>query len=115
MACGPVVAAPTIRAPSPNPTVVVEVLSESTRRRDAGIESRDDPRIPSLRHDLMVSQDERRVEHHRRNDDGTWTFAVAESGGVVQLPVLGGALAVDDINVGEDLERPAGGVSHATR
>lgn len=107
--CGPVVAAPHDSNAITNPTVVVEVLSETTERRDAGIKFRDYQRIPSLRHYLMVSQDEHRVEHYRRNDDGTWTFAVAESGGVVQLPDLGGTLAVDDIYVGEDLERPAEG------
>ena len=105
--CGPVVVAPDDPNAITNPTLIVEVLSETTERRDAGIKFRDYQRIPSLRHYLMASQDEHRVEHYRRNDDGTWTYAVSESGGAVQLPDLGGALSVDELYVGEDQERPA--------
>ena len=103
--CGPVVTAPVDRHAITNPALIVEVLSESTEVHDQGRKFRDYQRIPSLRHYLMISQDEHRVEHYRRNDDGTWTLTVSEAGGTVRLPDLGGAIEVDELYVGEDEER----------
>jgi len=55
-----------------NPTVVVEVLSPSTRDWDTGGKFAHYRRIDALREVLFVSPEERAVEHHWRNDDGTW-------------------------------------------
>jgi len=84
-----------------NPTLLVEVLSPSTETFDRGDKFADYLRLPSLRHYLLVSTRTPRVEHYRRNDDGTWTYAVSGVGGSVELPDLGGALAVDDLYVAE--------------
>ena len=79
-----------------NPIMLVEVLSDSTESYDRGKKFRAYRRLPSLRHYLVASQDEARLEHCRRNDDGTWTLTIAEAGAKVALPDLGGDLVVDD-------------------
>lgn len=95
--CGPRETAPQDANAITNPTLLVEVLSDGTESFDRGKKFKDYQRLPSLQHYLLANQDEARIEHFRRNDDGTWTLSNAEAGGVVRLPDLGGELAVDDI------------------
>jgi len=73
------------------------VLSDSTEQFDRGKKFKDYQRLPSLQHYLLVNQDEARIEHFRRNADGTWTLSNAGLGGAVRLPDLGGDLMVDEI------------------
>ena len=80
-----------------NPTLIVEVLSDSTEQFDRGKKFKDYQRLPSLQHYLLVNQDEARIEHFRRNADGTWTLSNAGLGVAVRLPDLGGDLMVDEI------------------
>jgi Uma2 family endonuclease len=80
-----------------NPSVLVEVLSDSTEKYD-----REDKRahyrlIPSLCDYLLVSQHEHRIEHYHRNEDGTWTLRDVREGGRVELTSIGCALSVDAI------------------
>jgi Uma2 family endonuclease len=49
-----------------NPTVLVEVLSDSTERDDRGWKFRDYRTLPSLQEYVLVSQTERRIELFRR-------------------------------------------------
>lgn len=49
-----------------NPTVLVEVLSDSTERDDRGWKFRDYRTLPSLEEYVLVSQTERRIEVFRR-------------------------------------------------
>ena len=62
-------------------------------------------RLASLEHYLLVNQDEARIEHFRRNPDGTWTLSNAVAGGAVRLPDLGGDLAVDEIYLAMEFTR----------
>ena len=95
--CGPRETAAVDANALTNPTLLVEVLSDSTELFDRGKKFKDYQRLPSLQHYLLVNQDEARIEHYRRNADNTWTLSNAETGGAVRLPDLGGDLAVDDI------------------
>ena len=87
-----------------NPMLIVEVLSEGTELFDRSKKFDDYQRIPSLRHYMLVTQEARKVEHFRRNDDETWTYSVARDGGAVELPDLGGALVVNEFYEGEEQE-----------
>jgi Uma2 family endonuclease len=60
-----------------NPTLVVEVLSDSTEAYDRGKKLEYYRRIPSLREYLLVSQREPRVEQFIRQEDGTWSLKEA--------------------------------------
>ncbi len=57
-----------------NPSVVVEVLSESTESYDRGKKSSHYRRIESLRELILISPNEPLVEMYARRTDETWSF-----------------------------------------
>jgi Uma2 family endonuclease len=67
-----------------NPTVVVEVLSDSTERRDRGNKFHDYRSILSCTDYLMCSSTEPLVEHYTREADG-WRLREYAAGEVVPL------------------------------
>jgi Uma2 family endonuclease len=77
-----------------NPSVVVEVLSESTEKWDRGGKFAQYRRVASLREYVLVSQDAMRVEWFTREESGAWTYREAVGPeGVVRLEGL-------DVSVG---------------
>jgi Uma2 family endonuclease len=54
----------------PNPIILVEVLSPSTRKRDHGVKLEGYFTLPSLHHYLIIDPDRARLVHHRRGADG---------------------------------------------
>lgn len=70
-----------------NPTVIVEVLSESTERSDRGEKFAHYRRIPSLKEYVLVSQDERRIEIFRREGE-RWVLDEFLADGSVVLDSL---------------------------
>lgn len=77
-----------------NPTILVEVLSESTERADRGEKWAHYRRLTSLRWYVLVSQTERRLEAYRREGD-LWVFHEAGPGARLSHPELDVALDVD--------------------
>lgn len=59
-----------------NPTVIVEVLSDSTEAYDRGAKAAHYRRIPSLREYVLISQSEPLIEVYRRNERNKWELAV---------------------------------------
>ncbi len=59
-----------------NPTLLVEVLSESTEAYDRGKKFDHYRQLASLREYLLVSQDSPKLERFARNPDGTWTLTI---------------------------------------
>lgn len=84
-----------------DPVLVAEVLSPSTMSRDRGLKTDFYRSIASLKLFLIAYQDEPRVEVWRREPDSGWAFEARDLGGAIDLPELGGRLAVaesyDDI------------------
>ena len=80
-----------------DPVLVAEVLSPSTMSRDRGRKTDFYRSIASLQVFLIVYQDEPRVEAWRRGADGVWTKQAVGLGEMIDLPELGGRLAVADI------------------
>lgn len=79
-----------------NPRIVIEVLSSSTEPYDRGLKWESYQGIPSLLDYVLVSQTEPRIEHFRRDTDGTWVYRATGSGGHVTLS-NGAILDVDRI------------------
>lgn len=77
-----------------NPTVVVEVLSKSTERRDKNERFVLFQQLESLEEYVLVSQDERRIEVRRRSERD-WTFDVKHGGETVRIH--GVEIAVDAV------------------
>jgi len=87
--CGPLKFAEGTDDTAVNPTVLVEVLSDSTEAYDRGKKFEHSRRIPTLREYLLVSQREPRIEQFIRQPDGRWLLTEAEGlETVLELPSL---------------------------
>lgn len=81
-----------------NPTVVIEVLSESTERYDRGRKFGFYRTIESLAEYVLVAQDEHRVEQYTRQADGRWLLSDHRSPEeVVELTSVRCALALREV------------------
>jgi Uma2 family endonuclease len=92
--CGPRLAPSALEVP--NPVVVVEVLSPSTRSIDVQYKLANYFRLPSVAHYPIVDPDKPLVVHHARRDDGAILTRIV-SNGVIALDPPGIELAVTDI------------------
>lgn len=80
-----------------NPTMLVEVLSESTEAYDRGLEASNYRQIPSLRAYLLVAQDRPWLELQVRQADGRWVIIEAGPGQRLAIAPLEIELDVDPI------------------
>jgi Uma2 family endonuclease len=92
--CGPKL--PPSAVEVPNPVIVVEVLSPSTRQFDASIKLAGYFRLPSVAHYLIVDPAQPLIVHHSRGaGDTILTHVVTD--GIITLQPPGLELAVADI------------------
>ena len=82
-----------------NPTLIVEVLSESTEGYDRGKKFAHYRSIESLIEYLMVAQDEYKVEVYTKQSDGRWLLSAEASGldATVELPSIGCKLMLREV------------------
>lgn len=91
-----------------NPSLIVEILSDSTEAYDRGDKFGIYRQIPSLREYLLVSQHRVQVELYSRGEDGRWTLSdYSALGDSVPLPSVGCTLALAEVYDKLDL-LPAG-------
>jgi Uma2 family endonuclease len=96
------------------PVVIVEVLSDSTRRVDEGEKKDAYLTIPSLQIYLLVEPDSPAVTIHRRTDQGFTRETVTGSDAVIAMPEIGTELPLSELYDGADF--PAGaGADHVIR
>ena len=82
-----------------NPTVIVEVLSNSTAGFDRIEKFAAYRRLPSLREYVLFSQRERRVEVYRRRENRRWQLDEHVAGDRLRLESLAIELSIDDLYV----------------
>jgi Uma2 family endonuclease len=70
----------------PNPVVVVEILSPSTRHLDAQMKLAGYFRLPSVAHYLVIDPDKPLIMHHARKDDGSILTRIMTEGAIVLEP-----------------------------
>jgi len=80
-----------------NPTILIEVTSNSTEDYDRGEKLRHYQIIPTVREILIVSHKGPHVWLHRRAEGGGWTTSEAVAGESVKMQSIGGVIAVDDV------------------
>ncbi len=80
-----------------NPTVLVEVLSDSSEAYDRGKKFEQYRSIQSFTEYLLVAQDHVLVEHFSRQADSSWVLREARAGGRIALASIGCVLQVDEI------------------
>lgn len=78
-----------------NPTVIVEVLSDSTEQYDRGEKFAHYMKLPSLEEYVLVSQDQARIEVFRRPVRGHWSREQAGPGHTIAIH--GKAISVDEV------------------
>jgi Uma2 family endonuclease len=79
-----------------NPTVIIEVLSNSTSESDRGDKFAAYRRLRSLREYVLVSQYERRIDVYRR-DGSRWQLDEYRAGEKLQLESIAVEFPVDDV------------------
>jgi Uma2 family endonuclease len=80
-----------------NPTLLVEVTSESTEDYDRGEKFDHYKRIPRVREIVFVSHRERAIEVFTRQPDGSWLRTEGRAGQRAPLQSIDGQLVVDDV------------------
>ena len=80
----------------PDPVVIIEVLSPSTRSRDLTAKMRGYFALPSVHHYLLIEPRKRLIVHMRRGPDETLTTAFCTEGRI-DLDPPGVALRVEDV------------------
>ncbi|HET7322539.1 MAG TPA: Uma2 family endonuclease [Longimicrobiaceae bacterium] len=81
------------------PCLVIEVVSPTTATIDRREKLFLYRRLPSLSTYLVVEQEERRIEHHWRDENGAWCLEVATSGSI-PLSCPSGELPLDRVYQG---------------
>jgi Uma2 family endonuclease len=96
--CGEPIYAEDQRDTLTNPTVIIEVLSDSTRDYDRGRKFQYYRTLPSLIEYLCVDQDAVHVEHHTRQADQGWLLTEADDlSAKMSLTSIGVDLALADV------------------
>ena len=87
-----------------NPTLIVEVLSESTERYDRGLKFAGYRALPSVQTVMFVSQDRACIEVYSRQPDGRWLLVDSDTcgGQIVHIAPLYLRSALQDIYQGVD-------------
>jgi Uma2 family endonuclease len=95
--CGPLEQhLPSPAATALNPTVLLEVTSDSSEEYDTSDKLEYYRTIPALRDYVIVSHREHRITVHSRDREG-WTLTVAIASGRVLVHSIGAELVVDEI------------------
>jgi Uma2 family endonuclease len=88
-----------------NPTVILEVLSESTEAYDRGRKFAHYRKLESLAEYVLIAQETHHVEHYLRQPDNQWLLS--ESDGLqdaIHLPSINCHLALADVYDKVDIE-----------
>ncbi|HVE81215.1 MAG TPA: Uma2 family endonuclease [Myxococcales bacterium] len=89
-----------------NPTVLVEVLSDSTEAYDRGEKYENYRQIDSLREYVLVSHREKLIEVFRRGEDGRWLRTEARTNAAARLESLQAQLSANSVYEGIELHEP---------
>ncbi len=88
-----------------NPSLIVEVTSDSTEEFDRGTKFIHYQAIAELRDYVIVSHRERRIDHYRRLADGQWQLtALVSDDAAVELSQPAGTLRLSDVYAGVSLD-----------
>jgi len=73
----------------------LKVLSKSTESFDRGDKFSDYQTCPTLKEYILIHQNQRKIECHRREDSGIWKEQIYEAGDAVEFTSVGfrGSLA----------------------
>lgn len=91
-----------------NPTLIIEVLSPSTKNFDLGAKADDCRNLDSLQELVLIAQDRPRVQRYRRNANNSWTLEeVGRLDASIELPSVGCTLSLAEVYEGVTFEDEA--------
>lgn len=77
-----------------NPSLIVEVLSESTEAYDRGEKFAHFRRLETLREYVLIAQDKVRIEHYQRQGEQWVLSEISDAGDTLHLPAIDCHVAV---------------------
>ncbi|MDG4594493.1 MAG: Uma2 family endonuclease [Candidatus Contendobacter sp.] len=81
-----------------NPTLIIEVLSDSTAAYDRGEKFAHYRALQSLSDYLLVAQDQPRIEHYQRQPDGRWLYSATDGlDAQVEISTIGCVLSLAEV------------------
>jgi len=81
-----------------NPTLIVEVLSDSTEKTDRGDKLLSYQSVPSVQTYVIVAQDRPLVQVYERQSDNSWNYNLHEGlDAMILLPAIGCKLSLAEI------------------
>jgi Uma2 family endonuclease len=81
-----------------NPTVIFEILSDTTESYDRGTKSENYRKLPSLQEYVLVAQHKPHIERYLRLADGTWNLKEANGlEGSLELTSIGCTLQLAEV------------------
>jgi Uma2 family endonuclease len=86
-----------------DPLVVIEVLSPSTIDVDRGEKLRFYKALPTLRHIVLIYQEQMRAEHYRRTDEGWVLEILTGPDDLLQFEAIGFEIALERVYFGVEL------------
>ena len=102
--CGQLVRDPEDRNAAINPTLLAEVLSDSTEAYDRGLKFESYQTTRSLQEYVLVSHRERMIEVFYRGDATEWTRTAVRGTGDVGLTSIHCSLSLERVYAGVDLQ-----------
>jgi Uma2 family endonuclease len=80
-----------------NPTILFEVLSDSTESFDRGDKFLSYRKINSLKEYILIAQDEHRIEHFFKDENGRWQIGEVITEGSLDLVCAPFQLSIEDV------------------
>ncbi len=80
-----------------NPAILFEVLSDSTALFDRGDKFRSYRQINSLKEYILIAQDEQRIEHFFKDENGRWQIGEVVTEGTLVLTTAPFELAIEEV------------------
>jgi Uma2 family endonuclease len=79
-----------------NPTIVIEVLSPTTEKRDRGAKFKACKTLPSVQEYMLIGSEYRAIEIHRR-EGNFWRQYHYREGDLVELTSIGASFSFDEV------------------
>jgi Uma2 family endonuclease len=80
-----------------NPSILIEVLSDSTESFDRGDKFRSYRKINSLKEYILIAQDEQCIEHFFKDENGRWQIGEVITEGSLVLASTPFELTIEDV------------------
>jgi Uma2 family endonuclease len=83
-----------------NPTIIIEVLSDSTEAYDRGTKFKNYRKLDSLQEYILIAQDKPSIERFVRQPNGTWNISANDTEGLessVELTSIGCTLHLTEV------------------